>query len=103
MAHPVTRHFALASFTVAIAACVGCSNNTAGQYTAGLVSSPLAAFAVQMTPTNATLISLSRASCPATQPFTTNFSLVLGPSSSDFFLQRLALRIGDPFGRSSTL
>jgi hypothetical protein len=102
MAHRQTRPFALASFTVAIAACIGCSN-TAGQYTAGLVSSPSAAFAVQFTPTNATLISLSRASCPATQPFTTNVNLVLGPSRNDFFLQRLALRIGDPFGRSSML
>jgi len=102
MAHRMTRHITLASSAVAIAAFIGCSS-APGQYTAGLVSAPSAAFAVQMTPANLTLISLSRASCPATQPFTTNMNLVLGPTNNDFLLQQLALRIFDPFGRSSTL
>jgi hypothetical protein len=102
MAHRMTRPFALASTAVAIAAFIGCSG-TPGQYTGGLVSSPSAAFAVQTTLPNTTLIALSRGGCPAAQPFTTNINLVLGPSNNDFFLQRLALRIGDPFGRSSML
>jgi hypothetical protein len=103
MAHRVSKYVALACSAVTVASMIACDSGTRGQYTAGLTSLPSAAFSLRMTPPNVTLIALSRAGCPAIQPFTTNFSLVVGPSASDFFIDRISLRFGDPFGRTSTV
>jgi hypothetical protein len=97
------RSFALASCAVTIAAATLACDDSGNQakLTAGLVSSPSAAFAVRMTPVIVPLIALSRASCPQTQPFTTNMDLVLGASANDFFFNRLTLRFVDGSGVAS--
>jgi hypothetical protein len=101
-----TKRFAMMCSAAAIVAFNACSNDAGserGPFVGGMVSSPSAAFAVQVMPSNATLISLSRAGCPQVQPFTTNMSFILGPTSEEFFFDRLTLRFRDGFGVTSSL
>ena len=100
-----TAHFAL---TIAAAAFLtfpacGDSGSTTGQFSAGLVSSPTAAFAASVSPANVTLLSLSRNGCPTTQPFLTHMNLILGPMQTDFFMDGVTLQFADGFGARSTL
>ena len=87
MAPRFTAHFAL-TLAAAILTFPACSDSgsTTGQFSAGLVSSPTAAFAASVSPANVTLFSLSRTGCPTTQPFLAHMNLVLGPLHTDFFI-----------------
>src|SRR3954447_4356920 len=104
MAPRFTAHFALtlAAAFLTFPACSD-SGSTAGQFSAGLVSSPTAAFAASVSPANVTLLSLSRTGCPTTQPFLTHMHLVLGPMQTDFFMDGVTLRFADRSGARSAL
>jgi hypothetical protein len=104
MAPRFTAHFAstLAAAFLTFPACSD-SGSTAGQFSAGLVSSPTAAFAASVSPANVTLFSLSRTGCPTTQPFLTHMNLVLGPLQNDFFMDGVTLRFADGLGARSTV
>jgi hypothetical protein len=105
MAPRVTAHFALTIAAAAFLTFPACSDSgsTTGQFSAGLVSSPTAAFAASVSPANVTLLSLSRTGCPTTQPFLTHMNLILGPLQTDFFMDGVTLRFADGFGARSTV
>jgi len=105
MAPRFTAHFALTIAAAAFFTFPACSDNgsTTGQFSAGLVSSPTAAFAASVSPANVTLLSLSRTGCPTTQPFLTHMNLVLGPMPTDFFMDGVTLRFAVGLGAHSTL
>lgn len=105
MAPRFRAHFALTIAAAAFLTFPACSDSgsTTGQFSAGLVSSPTAAFAASVSPANVTLLSLSRTGCPTTQPFLTHMNLVLGPLQTDFFMDGVTLRFADGFGAHSTL
>jgi hypothetical protein len=105
MAPRFTAHFALTIAAAAFFTFPACSDNgsTTGQFSAGLVSSPTAAFAASVSPANVTLLSLSRTGCPTTQPFLTHMNLILGPMQTDFFMDGVTLRFADGLGAHSTL
>ena len=104
MAPRFTAHFAL-TLAAALLTCPACSDSgsTTGQFSAGIVSSPTAAFAASVSPANVTLVSLSRTGCPTTQPFLTHMNLVLGPLQTDFFMDRVTLGFIDILGARSTV
>jgi len=78
-----------------LVAFAACSDNGGGPVRNRLVSSPTAALAVRVSPSQLQLTQTALASCPMTQPFATHFDLVLGPSAEEFFLDTVALRFGD--------
>jgi hypothetical protein len=86
----------------AIATSAACDNSV-GTRRGELISSPSASFAVRIAPFSMPLIPMGRASCPMTQPFTTNFELIVGPSSRDVLIDGLALRFIDGSSASSRL
>lgn len=104
MAPRFTAHFALtlAAAFLTFPACSD-SGSTTGRFSAGLVSSPTAAFAASVSPANLTLLSLSRTGCPTTQPFLAHMNLVLGPLQTDFFMDAVTLRFVDGFGAQSSV
>jgi hypothetical protein len=96
----VAQRFSYARLIIALAAVLvlpACDDGGGGPRSNALVSSPTAALGMRISPFQLQLLSMTRASCPATQPFTTNFDLVLGPSNIDFFLDGVSLRFGDGF------
>ena len=89
------------AFAAAIAATAACDDNTRGTFTGGLVSSPSATFAVTVAPTSMPLIPSQRFLCPLTQPFTTNFDLVVVPAQT-VVVDALTLSFIDAFGVRTT-
>ena len=92
-----------ASAAMAIVALAACDDNggSRGPFTGGLVSSPSAAFAVGVAPITMPLVPASRFICPLTQPFTTNFDLIVVPTRQ-VIIDGLTLEFIDGFGARST-
>jgi len=92
-----------ASAAMAIVALAACDDNggSRGPFTGGLVSSPSATFAVGVAPITMPLVPASRFICPLTQPFTTNFDLIVVPTRQAI-IDGLTLEFIDGFGARST-
>ena len=88
---------------MAIVALTACDSSSTGRgpYTAGLVSSPSATFAVGVAPITMPLIPAPSFLCPLTQPFMTNFDLILVPSRQ-VLVDGLTLEFIDGFGARTT-
>jgi len=85
---------------VATAAC-DTSGGSSPKITGGLVSSPSATFAVAVAPNTMPLVPASRFICPLTQPFTTNFDLIVVPTRQ-VIIDGLTLEFIDGFGARTT-
>ena len=92
---------ACAAISIVAAAACDTSGGSRPKITGGLVSSPSATFAVSVAPTTMPLVPASRFICPLSQPFTTNFDLIIVPER-DVIVDGLTLAFIDGFGQRST-
>jgi len=92
---------ALAATTMAATAACDDNGTKRGTFTNGLVSSPSATFAVSVAPITMPLIPSPTFLCPLTQPFSTNFDLVIVPARQ-VIVDGLTLDFIDGFGVRTT-
>jgi len=94
----VTEHYSRAATVfivcVSVVAVVGCDDGGGGSRTSQLVSSPSTSLPVSVSPFQLQLTPVPLAGCTATQPFTTHFDLVLGPTTVDLVVDAVTLRVG---------
>ena len=92
---------ACAAMAIVAAAACDTSGGSRPKITGGLVSSPSATFAVAVAPITMPLVPTPRFLCPVSQPFTTNFDLIIVPQR-DVIVDGLTLAFIDGFGQRST-